>query len=339
MPRTYAEPVPSAPFVVPPLLLIAVLVVSGVAKLRVPADTASVFDKLRLPAFLDTLQAPRLLPYGELALAAMLLLLPDGWYVVATTLSLLLFSVYLVVVVRALGFGYPITCGCFGKLGLGWITRQTAVRNAVLLGVAAIAWVDSWRGEGVLQRLTDLGTDVWWLAGVVLAVVTTALVVRESKMPPLVSQPTDEYVTRPIPYLVIDGPEGPGSLWRLSDTAARLLVFWDPTAEATAELPEILPEWRRQLAPVRIHLVTQSEWAQAADVRPDLAGDLLGDPEGEARKRLGVWTMPGAVILGTDRLLAGGPAEGIEEIEELVAAAAEELQAAAAVETGDRAAQ
>ena len=47
VPRTYAEPVPSAPFVVPPLLLIAVLVVSGVAKLRVPADTASVFDKLR----------------------------------------------------------------------------------------------------------------------------------------------------------------------------------------------------------------------------------------------------------------------------------------------------
>ena len=207
------------------------------AKLPRPRGHGVVFSQLRLPAFLDSLQAPRLLPYGELALAALLLLLPDGWYVVATTLALVLFSVYLVVVVRALGFGYPITCGCFGKLGLGWITRQTAVRNAVLLAVAAIAWVDSWRGEGVLQRLTDLGTDGWWLAGVVLAVVTTALVVRESKMPPLVSLPTDEYVTRPIPYLVIDGPEGPGSLWRLSDTAARLLVFWDPTAEATADLP------------------------------------------------------------------------------------------------------
>jgi hypothetical protein len=321
--------VPSTPFVVPPLLLIAVLVVSGVAKLRVPDDTVSVFEKLRLPGFLLRMQAPRILPFAELTLATMLFFLPAGWYVVATTLALALFATYLVVIARALGFGYPIICGCFGRLGLGWVTRQTVVRNAVLLGVAAIVWVDSWRGEVVLQRLADAGSEGWWwLAAVLLAMVTTALVVREGKMPAPAPPPEDEYVARPVPYLVVDGPEGPGAIWRLSDTAARLLVFWDPTAEATAALPERLPEWRRRLEPVQVHLVTQSEWSQAVAVVPHLAADLLGDPEGEARQRLGVWEMPGAVLLGTDRLLAGGPVTGLAEIEELVEAAGEELRAA-----------
>lgn len=323
---------PSTPFVVPPLLLVAVLVVSGVAKLRVPDDTASVFEKLRLPRFLLRFRAPRILPYAELALAAMLLLLPGRWYVVASTLALALFALYLVVVVRALGFGHPVRCGCFGRLGLGWVTRQTVVRNSVLLGVALITWIDSWRGEAVLPRLADAGEDLWWLAAVLLAMVVTALVVRPGEMPAPQPRPTEdedegEYVARPVPYLVVDGPEGPGPLWRLSDTAARLLVFWDPTAEATASLPERLPEWRRRLEPVQVHLVTRSEWDQAVAVAPHLAVDLLGDPDGEARRRLGVWEMPGAVLLGTDRLLAGGPVTGIAAIEELVGAAAEELRA------------
>jgi hypothetical protein len=327
--------VPSAPFVVPPLLLIAVLVVSGVAKLRVPDDTASVFRKLRLPAFLERMQAPRMLPFGELVLAAMLLVLPAGWYVVATTLALALFALYLVVVVRALGFGEPIRCGCFGRLGLGWITRQTVVRNSVLLAVAAITWVDSWRGDAVLPRLADARSDAWWwLGAVLLAMLVTALVVRAGRVPAVPHASDDDaYVAAPVPYLVVDGPTGPVSLWTLSDAAARLLVFWDPRARATAGLPERLPEWRRLLAPVQVHLVTQSEWAQAVEVVPHLSADLLGDPEGEVRRRLATWRVPSAVLVGTDRLLAGGPAGGVDEIEELVEAAAEELRAAAAAES------
>lgn len=323
--------VPSAPFVVPPLLLIAILVVSGVAKIRDRRDTWSVFDKLRLPRVLSTLKAPVLLPYGELVLAAMLLVVPGGWYVVPATLGLLLFAAYLAVVVRALGFGYPLLCGCFGELGLGWITRQTAVRNSILLGVALITWVDAWRGDGVYQRLHGLGDDWWWLAGVVLAMLTTAFVVREGDLPPYAAPGAGDegYVATAIPFTVLDGPDGPGVTWRLSDTAARLLVFWDPTDPETAVVADRVPVWQRLLDPVRVHLVTQSEWAQAVAVRPDLGEVLLADPEGETRQRLGVYAMPGAVLLGTDRQLAGGPVEGLEAIEELVGAAAEELAAAA----------
>jgi hypothetical protein len=83
---------------------------------------------------------------------------------------------------------------------------------------------------------------------------------------------------------------------------------------------------------VRVHLVSEAEWKTAAALRPDLADDLLGDPEGETQARLGV-PVPGAALLGTDRHLAGGPVDGLEEIEELVEAAAEQVRAATAPPT------
>jgi hypothetical protein len=324
--------VPGAPFVVPPLLLIAILVVSAAAKLRDHDDTVSVFGKLGLPEILLRLRAPRLLPYAELVLAALLAFLPDGWYVLATTLALVLFVGYLVVVVRALRFPYPVRCGCFGRLGLGWITRQTAIRNAVLVLLALLAWLDSWRGAGVVERLRHLGGDGWWLAAVLVAVVTTGFVVRESKLPPPRQQPgeeDEEYPVRPIPYAVLDGPDGPGSLWRLTDAAARLLVFCDHRPDDAGTLAERLPVWQSRLDPVRVHLVLRMEWSEAREVWPDIADALLGDPDDHTRGRLGVYTRPGAVLLGTDRLFAGGPAEGLDAIDELVSAAAEELRTAA----------
>jgi hypothetical protein len=321
--------VPSAPFVVPPLLLIVILLVSAVAKLRDPGDTGAVFVMLELPKALLRLKAHRLLPYGELVAAGMLLLLPGGWYVVAATLVLLLFLAYLVVVARALTFPYPLICGCFGELGLGWITRRTLLRNAVLLAIAVVTWADAWRGDGVLERLVHLGDGWWWLAGAALAVLTTGLVLLEGDPPEaLPTVDDDTYVATPVPYGVVDGPDGPGSLWGLVGTAARFLVFYNPADEAVGDLLDRLSSWQTQLGPVRVHLVGPAEWWVLQRHHPTLGDLLLGDPDGETRRRLGVHDLPGAVLLGTDRYLAGGPVVGLEDIEELVAAAAEEIQAA-----------
>jgi hypothetical protein len=310
-----------------------ILLVSAVAKLRDPGDTASVFVMLDLPKILLRLKAPRLLPYGELLAVAMLLLLPGGLYVVAATVTLLLFLAYLVVVARALTFPYPLVCGCFGELGLGWITRRTLVRNSVLLAIAVVTWVDALRhhgpDDGVLQRLEHLGDGWWWLAGVALAVLTTGLVLLEGEPPvALRAEDDDAYVATPVPYGVVDGPDGPGSLWGLIGTAARFLVFYNPVDELIDDIVARVPSWQEQLGPVRVHLVGPAEWRVLQRHHPELGDLLLGDPDGETRRRLGVTDLPGAVLLGTDRYLAGGPEMGLDDIEELVAAAAEEIQAA-----------
>jgi Methylamine utilisation protein MauE len=82
------------------MLLIVILVVSALAKLHDHPDTVSVFGKLALPRILFRLRTPRLLPYGELVVAALLVLLPGHSYLIATSLALLLFVSYLVVVLR-----------------------------------------------------------------------------------------------------------------------------------------------------------------------------------------------------------------------------------------------
>lgn len=332
---------PSAPFVVPPLLLALILVVSALAKIRDPVDTRSIFVQLHLPRFLHALRVPRLLPWGELVLAAALVLIPGHWYLLPATATLLLFVAYLAVVARALTFGYPITCGCFGRLGLGWITRSTVWRNAWLVVTALVTWLDAWRGHGVAQRLGDLGGQEgggwWWPAMTLLAMLVTGVIVHNEGQPAPDLGPDgeivlgqsgeleDDYPPIPIPYAVLDGPEGPQSVWRLSDGAARLLVFCDPADAETGDLEEQVLRWAAELPAVRVHVVGQASYEHLGSSRPGLADHLLGDADGTLSDRLEV-TAPGAVILGTDRLLAGGPVHGFDEIEELVAEAAEVLR-------------
>ena len=319
---------------VPPLLLRLVLLVSAGAKLRTPSDTASVFSQLQLPEVLLRLRAPLVLPYAEIALAALLLLAPGSWYPVPATLVLLLFTAYLVVIARALRFPYAVRCGCFGRLGLGEVTGRTLVRNVVLLALALITWVDAWRRVGVLQRIDDAEDGWWWVAGVLLAVATTALVAWDGRAPAYVPTagvrlPPDPggYVSTATPYAVFDGPEGLVTAYQLSDTAARLLVFLEPTDPAADRVLSSLDGWAERLSPVRLHLVADDEWQVLADRDPARAQRYLGDPGGSVRGRFGLADR-GAVLLGTDRFLAGGPAEGDEEIEELVEATIEQLHAA-----------
>lgn len=319
---------------VPPLLLSLILLVSAGAKIRTPHDTGSVFKQLQLPDVLIKLRGYYLLPYAELVLVALLLLAPDTWYLVAATLVLLLFAAYLVVVARALRFPYAVRCGCFGRLGLGEVTERTLVRNLVLFAIALVTWADAWRREGVLQRINDADDGWWWVAGVLLAVATTALVVWDGRAPAYVPPAgvqlppdPDGYLTMPTPYVVLDGPAGLVSAWQLSDTAARMLVFLEPTDPAAADLMSRLGGWAERLAPVQLHVVADDEWHVLAARYPEQAQRYLGDPAGTVRARFGIEDR-GAVLLGTDRFLAGGPSHGDAEVDELVEAAIEQLHGA-----------
>ena len=61
-----------APSTVPAILLVLVLTVSGCAKLAARSTADEAFISLRLPVILRKIKAPALLPFGELALAVVL---------------------------------------------------------------------------------------------------------------------------------------------------------------------------------------------------------------------------------------------------------------------------
>lgn len=310
---------PTTLYVVPQVLLVAVLLISAVAKLRDPRDTTSVFRQLELPAYLIRIRAPRLLPYGELVLAAALLLPTGRWYLLSASVTLALFVSYFVVVLRALRLPYPVTCPCFGRLGLGEVNRLTLVRNGVLVALAGVAWAGAWSDDGLAEHIGHTDALGFGLGALVVALV--GLVVDVAKRhgrtsPPIDADPLD-YQRRPVPPGVLHGPGGPVSVWELSDAEPRLLVFCDP--ELDREVVAAARGWAEQIAPVRVHLVHETD--------DDPAGDDLRDPDGAFRRAL-LTGSPGAVLVGTDRLLAGGPVEGFAEIDGLVEAMVVELGAA-----------
>ena len=140
---------------------------------------------------------------------------------------------------------------------------------------------------------------------------------REGKLPPPPPRRSRagrrRTLARPIPYGVLDGPDGPGSPGGSPTPPRRLLVFWDPTdreAAATRRDPAC-PAWQRVLlAGAASHLVDARSGRRPSYLRPESGRGPPRRPRTEeTRLRLGVSPMPGAVLLGTDRLLAGGPVE------------------------------
>ena len=106
----------------------------------------------------------------------------------------------------------------------------------------------------------------------------------------------------------------------LTDVAARFLVFCDPERDAGAGRAGVVA-WASLLAPVRVHLVAERGSTSATHTTPT---SCCSTPQGAFRARLGA-ASPGAVLLGTDRMLAGGPVAGADEIADLVEAVAAEL--------------
>lgn len=338
---------PAAPWIVPALLLVLALAVSAGFKVRAPRTTEDAFVSLRLPNALRAMKAPLVLPYAEFALAAALLLLPSPWYIVAAALALVLFVAYLVVVVRALGFDEPVTCGCFGRLGLGEIDRRTVVRNVFLVAAAALALVDAIRGGSMIERFTAFGGTEWgWIAGVLAAVGVTGLVVHAGVKDAAPAQFVDgeegaelDYIRQPIPYGALldkDGQTVPLSSLALAKPV--LLVSVSLGCGSCVRTMEHVPGWAADQEMLRVVMVAAGTPAQDA---PDLGEHVewMTDPEGTVVRTLAM-AYPSAVLFGMDGQLAGGPVVGYEAIESFLADIDAELsEAQAEMEAAHQAAQ
>jgi hypothetical protein len=325
------------------VVLSGVLVLSGVAKLRDRSATLSSIRMLRLPRFLAAGWVTLALPIGELVLAVSILLSPAPLALVPAIVGAALFLCYLAVIARALTFPVRPACGCFGRIGDQRVSAKTLVRNLLLVALAGWLVVATARGfslPGVLGSLA--ADDGWWLLAGVLATAVVVLValpapggdervrdrVREDAMadpwdlPP--TGATDDEPHAPVrttfpPATLLTHDGRPRSLADLTRASAVLLLGMDCTCASVAEVAVQLPHWRERLAPLRIMVFTPAEpvlLRRAFDLPPD---DLLLDHQRQLWSQLNLARgLPGAVLLGTDGRLAGGPVSGSAMVAELV---------------------
>ena len=303
-----------------PVILAVVLVVSAVGKLRSPSASAEAFRDLRVPAPLSGRFVVEALPWGELLLAVVLLLVGGPVGMVAGVAAVLLFTAYLVLVVRALAFDEDVECACFGEFAPGRITRRTVVRNAWLVALAAVTLGVATQGSSVAARVADERLPWWWLVAALATAVTTWLVAGPATAPERREDPpahTDEegdYVRTRTPALPVTLGDGSVThLRRLSEARPQLLLY---VSEGCASCQDVIagaPGWRDDLAALDVRLVVRSapdETTLASPVEPQ----SLHDTEGLVYDSFGLRGTPSAVLLGADGLLAGGPVVGAANV-------------------------
>lgn len=317
---------------IPAILLAMVLVISGLAKLRDRAAVQESFVTLRLPAALTRSVAPALLPWGELALAVALLVLP-GWADLLTGVAAVgLFAAYLIVIARAVGFDPPVECGCLGRLGLGVVGPVTVVRNALLVGLALWSLADAALADrSVAARWLAAEAAGWaWLAVSAIGVAVAGLMVYARRdragTPAPAAPPTlaeiaeddedDDYVRMPIPFLPLERPDGERITLRLlASNQARLIVWINPHCGTCTRVLDRVPALRSRVPRIGTHLVfARAEDAAAVSVTHEALGDeWFVDRDSVVAQSMEL-ASPSAFLLGADGYLAGGPVVGTDAV-------------------------
>jgi uncharacterized membrane protein YphA (DoxX/SURF4 family)/thiol-disulfide isomerase/thioredoxin len=300
------------------LTLAAVLLTSGLAKLRDHRATRDAFTALRVPPVVPADLAAPALPWIELALAVLLLVAPATGLVAVATLVLLLMLAYTALIARALAFDEPVTCSCFGSIGRHDVDRTTLARNVLLTALAAVVLWFAADGGSVPSALGSLDGGGWAaLAATLAAAAVTVLVLGG----PATSSPTTpaeedllDYERRATPYGALILHDGTStSLVQLSASQARLLVVLNPGCGPCVRTAERLDDWAARLAPavgvVAIYPDEASARAAGEHV-PDLSA---WEPELNVRRVFSVGA-PAAVLLGADGYLAGGPVAGEDDV-------------------------
>lgn len=328
---------PNTLAVVAPITLAAVLTASAAAKFRRPDDVAGWAD-LGVPGPLRRPWLVRLHPWGELAVAASIVVFGGVIGLFAALVAVALMAAYLWMVWRAFRRRGDASCACFGARVK--ITVATVSRNTWLTLLAVVAATTSWANPpfgGALAALTPDGRA--WLAAAMLAVVTSFMVTWADAAgavdPPNrpVTLPDPEHVLAPdagtdddLEYVRTRTPAVPvsladGTVVSLRDLAARkpiLLMAVSPMCGHCTPVVERVPVWRPLLPEVDIRLLLTiapeaTSWTERSEPQS------LHDPGDYVSASISDWPTPTAVLIGSDGMLAGGPVTGFNDIEGFVA--------------------
>ena len=321
-----------------PLLVAAVLVASGVGKLRDPERAGLAFDALDVPPGLARPWMRTAHPWAELLLAVCLLATSGVASAVTAALVTLLFTAYLLLIIRAVQRPEPTDCACFGAAGAEQVSGMTVVRNVWLLVLAGLALWVALDGRSLLQWAAGAGQDAWWLAAVAAAAVTVGLILYPGGSPaarpatePVVDVDLDDYERTAIPHVPVT--LGDGSVISLRDLARarpKLLLAVSTTCGGCVPVIEAAPEWQRRLPEVDLHLLYATDVKALSGAAPV---EALYDPKRFVFEALSLAGTPSAVLLGADGMLAGGPVAGHNLISAFVTDIEAELAAARLLST------
>ncbi len=331
------------------VVLSAVFVVAAGAKLLDPKGTRNAATELGVPErFAATVAA--LLPLTELAVAlALLSVRSASWGALAALTLLLLFTV--VIVVNLL-LGRRPPCRCFGSTDTRPIGWPTLIRNGVLLALAGFVLLagpgpgivalisqaassDVVRPSVVIGLVAAVAVEAWLILHLIrqqgrLLLRLDALEGRGGSAPELFN-PLKEARDLPV------GEVAPG--FQLPSLAGRsvalgdlcgdgrnvLLIFLDPRCKPCMALAPDVERWQREQRETLRIAVLGSGWDQAARARELVSGvsDVLSDEEDRVADAYGVFVTPAVVLVDPAGTIASRVATGKEDIESLVATAAE----------------
>lgn len=317
------------------LTLSAVLLVSGVAKMRDPRATRDAFVALRVPGVVPVDIAAPALPWFEIALAVLLLVMPSGWVTPVALALLLLMLAYTGLVARALTFDDPVSCSCFGSLGRHDVDRLTLARNVLLtLLAAAVVWFafDGGSTPAAFAAIEAEGWSALLAAGAAAAVAVLVLGGSAATTAKDTHGAVDEdgepldYDRHPIPYGVVTLSDGrSATLTELATTQARLLVILNVSCGPCLRIGEQLDAWAEQLDPAVGVLAVYATDEPTVNHADELTAV---EPERNLRRVFAVGA-PSAVLLGADGQMAGGPVSGEDDVAQFV----EDVLAAVAAST------
>lgn len=332
----------------PPLILGAVLVASGISKLRHPDDLAG-WKELGVPAAFRRRSLLRLHPWGEIVLALALVVLggPLGLLAAVACLSLMTGYLWLVAaaLVRSRRSAHESACACFGVKRP--VTTSTVVRNAWLVFLSIVTAATIWQAPPVGGVLVTIDAQTWpWILGSLAAAVTVVLILwpegagdssaegapTHAELPS-VGDADSEYVRTRTPAVTVLLADG--TAVNLRELAARkplLLMAVSPTCSSCTPVIDAVPQWRTQLPELDIRLLLGSapEWST---LRETTEPQSLHDAKQDFRASIEEWPTPTAVLLGADGWLAGGPISGANAISEFVHDIRASLDEAAAAVT------
>jgi hypothetical protein len=309
-----------------PALVAVVLLVAGVAKIRHRADTRGALGRFGFPPAVIPAIA-LVLPWGEIAVAALLLLGGPLLFALGAAGALVLTGGFFFVVARAARKGETFECGCFGAWDLGRIGPLLVVRNGALFAVAVATAVLAVAGSPGVPALlgTATGADAQWAVMMVAAMGLTVLFVasgtpERSEPAPLAEPPA---APDPREATAAEVVTATGAVTRLRDLALQrpqLIVFVRPGCGSCEDL--LRDAESDQAGPVNVLFAVSGDRNVFETAHPGLASRALYAVQA-ARSALGVSKTPAAVVIGLNGTVAAGPVFGAAAVREVLARTAQ----------------